>query len=216
MGGKSSQSNSTDQSMGLINAITAQQRELDRQSRIKQGMSRIDGAFKGFDDKYYENYATANNEYNMPQAEEQYKTAGDELTFRHARAGTLNSSMSATNIADLAKQNARGRALVLSQGDNAAANLRSRVAAEKSGIMQQLYASEDPDMAANAALTSSKNVGADQPSYSPLGQLFNLPIVGAGNYMQGFNTANAYRQAGFGGGNVAGGGASTNSGRVVG
>ena len=218
MGGKSSQSNSTDQSMGIINAFVAQQQEADRQSRLRQGMTRIDGAFKGFDDKYYSNYATANNEFAMPQAEKQYKEAQDELTFRLARAGTLNSSMAATNTADLARQNSLARAQVLSQGDSAAAALRNRVAQEKGALQQQLYATSDPDMAANAALTSSKGLGNDQPSYSPLGQLFTVATIGAGNFMQGMNSSQAYKQA-FGGGyqqSAGGGGASKNSGRVIG
>lgn len=212
MGGKSSKSNSTDQSMGIINAFVAQQQEADRQSRIRQGMSRIDGAFKGFDDKYYNNYATAMNEFNMPQQEEQYKDAKNELAYRLARAGTLNSSIAATNTADIAKQNARGRAQVLAQGDQAAANLRSRVNAEKQGLMQQLYSSSDPDLAANSALTSSKNLGQDQPSFSPLGQMFNVATIGAANFMNGYNTSKAYQQA-FGGINTP---AAKNTSRGVG
>jgi hypothetical protein len=215
MGGKSSQSNNTDQAMAINNAWVAQQLEADRRSRLKQGMSRIDGAFKGFDDNYYANFATANNEYNMPQAEKQYKDATDELTFRHARAGTLNSSMSATNTANLAKQNQLGRAQVLNMGDQAAANLRNRVASEKQAVMQQLYATEDPDMAANAALTGAKNIGQDQPSMSPLGALFSVPIVGASNFMQGYNTGQAYKAAGFGGNSPSGGGFG-NSSRFIG
>lgn len=212
MGGKSGQSNSTDQSMGIINAFVAQQQEADRQSRIRQGMSRIDGAFRGFDDNYYNNYATATNEFNMPQQEEQYKDAKSELAYRLARAGTLNSSMAATNTADLAKQNARGRAQVLAQGDQAAANLKSRVAAEKQGLMQQLYSSSDPDMAANSALTSAKGVGQDQPSFSPLGQMFNVATIGAANFMNGYNTSKSYQQA-FGGMN---GNTSKNASRGIG
>ncbi len=186
--------------MGIINAFTAQQQEADRQSRIKQGMSRIDGAFKGFDDNYFRDYATATNEYNMPQLDTQYKDTKDELTYRLARAGTLNSSMAATNTAKLAKDYDTNRATVLAQGDQAAANLRSRVASEKQALTSQLYSTSDPDLASNSALTASKNLGNDQPSYSPLAQMFSLPIIGAGNYMQGYNTANAYKQAGFGGG----------------
>ncbi len=197
MGGKSSQSNSTDQSMGIINAFVAQQQEADRQSRIRQGMTRIDGAFGGFDDNYFRNFATANNEVNMPQVEEQYGDAQKDLTFKLARAGTLNSSTAANNTADLAKQNARARAQVLQQGDQAAANLRSRVASEKDALRQQLYATSSPDMATNAALTASKGIGQDQPSLSPLGQLFNVGVIGAGNFMQGYNTGTAYKNAGF-------------------
>ena len=209
MGGKSSQSNSTDQAMGIINAFVAQQEEADRQSRIRQGMTRINGAFAGFDDKYYNNYATAANEYSMPQLEDQYKDAKSELAYRLARAGTLNSSIAATNTADLAKQNSINRATVLAQGDQAAANLKSRVNAEKQAIMQQLYSSSDPDMAANSALTASKGIGQDQPSMSPLGQMFNVATIGAANFMNGYNTSKAYQNA-FNSGSPNGGNASTN------
>lgn len=200
MGGKSSQSNSTDQSMAIINAHVAAQQEADRQSRIRQGMSRIEGAFRGFNDDYYRNYATANNEFNMPQVESQYDDAQNELAYRLARAGTGNSSMAATNTADLAKQNHRARAQVLNMGDQAAANLRARVNSEKNALIGQLYASSDPDMASNAALTASKGIGADQPSYSPLGQMFNVAAIGGANFMNGFNQGSAYKNAGFGGG----------------
>lgn len=214
MGGKSSQSNSTDQSMGIINAFVAQQQEADRKSRILQGMSRIDGAFKGFDDNYFRNFATSTNEYSMPQEEKQYKDAQNELTYRLARAGTLNSSMSATNTADLAKQNALNRATVLQQGDQAAANLRSRVASEKDALINQLNSTSNPDLAANNALTASKNIGQDQPSLSPLSQMFNVATIGAGNFMQGYNTGQAYKNAGFG--SIPNGTSSKNAGRLVG
>lgn len=208
MGGKSSQSNSTDQSMAIINSFVAEQQEKDRQSRIKQGLSRVDGAFRGFDDNYFRNYATLNSEAQMPQAEEQYADAQNELAYRLARAGTGSSSIAATNIADLAKQNHKARAQVLNNSDQAASNLRSRVNSEKNALIGQLYSSSDPDMAANAALTSSKGIGADQPSYSPLGQMFNVAAVGGANFMNGFNQGSAYKNAGFGG---SGG----SSGRVV-
>lgn len=200
--------------MGIINAFVAQQREADRQSRLRQGMTRIDGAFKGFNDDFYSNYATAQNEYNMPQVETQYNDAQKELTYRLARAGTLNSSVAATNTADLAKQNATNRASILAQGDQAAGALRNRVSAEKSNLMQQLYATENPDMTANAALTGAKNIGADQPSMSPLAGLFNVATIGAGQFMNGFKDGSAYRQA-FGGGNTAGAGGFNSSARTV-
>ena len=203
-------------SMGIINAFIAQQEEANRQSRIRQGMSRVDGAFRGFDDNFYNQYATASNEYYMPQVDKQYDDARDELTYRLARAGTLNSSMAATNTADLAKQNATNRAQIFNMGDQNAANLRSRVNSEKNSLIQQLYATSDPDTAASAAVTASKGLGNDQPSLSPLGAMFNVATIGAGNFMQGMNTANAYKAAGFGGGNMAGGGASTNSSRFHG
>lgn len=213
MGGKSSQTNSTDQAMGLIDSQIAGAREADRASRIKQGLARVDGAFGGFDDNYFRNYATAQNEYNMPQLDQQYGDAQKELTYRHARAGTLNSSSSANNVADLAKQYATNAASVRAMGDQAAANLRSRVAAERSGLQQQLYATEDPDLASNSALTAYKSLGADQPSMSPLGQMFSLATVGAGNFMQGYNTGTAYKNA-FG--SINGGGSSANNSRIVG
>lgn len=200
-GGKGGgQSNSMEQSMGIINAINARRDEEMRQHRIRLGKSAIDANFAGFDAPYYERYANANLDLDMPQVRDQYRDAIKEQTFRHARAGTLASSMSASNTADLAKQNALAQAMTRGKADSAAAALRSRVAQEKGNLTSQLYATTDPEMAASGALNAAKNIGQDQPSYSPLGQMFQVATIGAGNFMNSLRNnaalGSAMQQAG--------------------
>lgn len=141
----------------------------------------------GFGDAFYNNYRDANLNYYMPELAKQYDKAKSNLTFDHARAGTLQSSMASENVADLVYQKSMNDALVRSKADNATAQLRNSVAAQKSAAMGQLYATEDPSIAANTATNSVRTLQNTTPEFSPMGELFKNAVVGASGFASGYN-----------------------------
>jgi hypothetical protein len=145
----------------------------------------------GFDQPFYDKYKQSVLDYYMPQVQDQYKDAKDELTYRLQRAGTERSSAANTEVAKLAKQNALNEAGVYNQADTAAGDLRTQVAGEESKATSQLYATEDPDVAANQATDAVRNISLEQPSLSPLSSLFNLATVGSANVLKGYQSNQA-------------------------
>jgi hypothetical protein len=156
----------------------------------------------GIGDEFYNKFKQGILDYYMPQVTDQYGDAKNELTYRLARAGTLRSSAATGEVADLAKQNTLNEAKVRSQADTAAADLKSRVASERAKAESQLYATENPEVAANQATAAIRNITAETPELSPLGQIFNIAAIGGANYLKGAmnqSGINKVRQATGGG-----------------
>lgn len=172
-------------------ADEARAKEDQRADRLKTGVDTImkafdanktaDGAFGGFDDAYYDKYRQAQLDYYMPELNKQYKQAQDQLVFAQARAGTLNSSMANQNNADLIEQNALNKANIISKADNATGVLRQNVQAQKSALLNQLYATENPEIAANLATNSVKTLQNATPTLDSIGDLFKNTAVGIGS-----------------------------------
>jgi len=160
-------------------------RVYDVGSSIPTTQQVVTGHSGGIDPAFYDKYKQGIIDYYMPQVAEKYSDAQKELTYRLARAGTLRSSMAGEETADLAKQNALNQGKVYSQADTAAANLRGRVASERQKAEQQLYATENPDVAANQATAAVQNISAEKPDMSPLGEIFNIATIGGANYLKG-------------------------------
>jgi hypothetical protein len=167
----------------------AEKKEAERQARLATGKKGIDEQFSKIGDPFYKTYQDNYLNYYTPQVEDQYKIAKDDTNYGFARAGTLNSSMSAKGLADLYKKKLDSDAMVRSQADAAVGQLRGNVLEAKNSAVNQLYATEDPTMATNLATNSVKNLQGQQPKYDPLGELFNTAAVGAA----GFINANSQR-----------------------
>ena len=164
----------------------------------------------GFDDAFYNKYKQSVLDYYMPQVQDQYKKAQEQATYGLGRSGNLRSSAANTLVADLAKQNALNEAGVRSQADTASGDLRSQVASEENKAVSQLYATEDPEVAANTALSSVRDISLKQPDLSPLSALFNVATIGGANIYKGYQG-----QQGLNSFNAALGGAAKNSSRPV-
>ncbi len=135
-------------------------------------------------------YQQAYNDYYMPQLQDKYSKAQDNLTFDLARAGLLRSTAAVNSQSDLAEQNAENTAMVQSQGDQGVASLKQKINSAKQDAINQLYSTENPDVAANSALSSIRTIQSEQPSYSPLGDIFKTAVVG----MSGYNSGTAAQQ----------------------
>jgi hypothetical protein len=156
----------------------------------------------GIGENFYNQFRDKMVNYYMPQVAEQYKEAKDETTFKHARAGTLRSTSASDSAAKLQRQNLERQGEVRSKADIAAGDLRNRVAKERAAAEAQLYATENPDVAANSALSAISNISAEQPSLSPLAAIFEPLAIGGANIMTGAQNAALRRKyvPGAGGG----------------
>lgn len=187
MGGGGGGGNDMSQMFQMMEAQQARAREEQRQARISSGRKGIDQAFNQLsdpNDTFYTRYGQAIEDYYKPQLQKQYADANKELTYRLADAGTLRSSGAIDATVDLTNQNDMNIAQMNSKIDSAKGDLRNRVASEKNTAINQLYATEDPDMALTTALNSVKNVNVAQPDLSPLANIFNVATVGAANAMK--------------------------------
>jgi hypothetical protein len=160
----------------------------------------VTGTSAGLGDEFYNKYKDAMTGYYQPQVAEKYQDAKDELTYRLARAGTLRSSTAEDKTADLSGQYDRNTAKVLSDADAATADLKNRVAKEEQNAVNTLYATENPDVAANQATAALTNISAEKPDLSPLGEIFDVAAIGGANFLKGANNAYYSNQAkGMGG-----------------
>ena len=140
----------------------------------------------GFGDAFYNKYKQAVLDYYMPQVDKQYSDAKKQATYGLARSGNLRSSAANTLTADLSTQNDVNVAGVRNQADTAAGDLRSKVNTEQQKAVSQLYATEDPEVAANQSLAAVRDISLSQPQMSPLSALFNVATIGGANIMKGY------------------------------
>lgn len=199
-------------SSGDDGSAEARRREEERQARIRQGMASIDQTFSQFDDSFYNKRRDAYQAYAMPQLEDQYTDALGTLTAALSRSGLLQSSVAASKGGDLKRDYSLQRQAVVDQSIDAATSARRDIANSQQSLIQDLYATADPAAAASAAQARAK-IATQQPSYSPLGILFQNVASGLADYQEGRAYNRAF--AGGGGGGASYGG-SNNSGRVVG
>ncbi len=140
----------------------------------------------GFDDAFYDKYKQSVLDYYMPQVDKQYSDAKKQATYGLARSGNLLSSAANDLTADLSQQNDVNVAGVRNQADTAAGDLRSQVNTEEQKAVSQLYATEDPEVAAQQSLASVRDISLSQPDMSPLSALFNVATIGGANIVKGY------------------------------
>jgi hypothetical protein len=197
MGGKSGPSNNQMVQFEMQQAAEAKQKENKRQARLDQGKTAIDTLFgnANFDDNFYNKYGKAELDYAMPQLESQYDTAKANMTYDLARAGTLRSTAAGYAQGLLENQNAVNEAGIRAKADTDTAALRQSIASQQQQAYNQLYATEDPTVAANTAATSVGNAQLTQPNLNPLGDLFKPIAIGLGSALApvyGQSQANQY------------------------
>lgn len=197
MGGKSSPSNSQMVQFEMEQANEAKQKEADRQARLNVGKDAIDKLFgaDNFGDAFYNKYNQASLDYNMPQLQTQYNKAKQDLTYDLARAGTLRSTAAGQAQGYLENENAVNDAAIRAKADTDTASLRQSIASQQQQAYNQLYATEDPAVAANTATHMVANASIAQPNISPLGDLFKPLVIGATGAYQGYTDQSTLNNA---------------------
>jgi microcystin-dependent protein len=182
MGGKSGPSNNQMVQFEMQQAQEAKDKENLRQARLAQGKGAIDQLFgnANFDDRFYNKYRDANLNYSLPQLEDQYGKSKTGLNYDLARAGTLRSTMAGFAQGDLLKQKGVNEAAIRAKADTDTAALRQSIASQQNQAYNQLYATEDPTVAANTAATSVAGAQLSQPNLQPLNAVFTPVAIGLG------------------------------------
>jgi hypothetical protein len=183
MGGKSGPSNSQMVQFEMQQAAEAKGKENLRQARLDQGKTAIDALFgpTNFGDEFYNKYNKAELDYTLPQLQTQYDTARSGMTADLARAGLLRSSSAGYTQGLLENQNAVNEAGIRAKADTDTAALRQSIASQQQQAYNQLYATEDPGVAANTAANSVANAQLTQPNTGALGDLFKPIAIGLGS-----------------------------------
>jgi len=183
MGGKSGPSNNQMVQLEMQRAQEAKQKENERQARLNQGKGAIDTIFgtENFGDDFYENYRKAGLDYTMPQLQSQYADAKRTSESDLARAGLLRSGAAGFVQNKLTEQQGVNEAGLRAKADTDTAELRKSIAAQQQQAYNQLYATEDPTVAANTAATSASNAQLQQPNPGSLGDMFKPIAIGLGS-----------------------------------
>lgn len=203
MGGKSGPSNNQMVQFEMSQAQEAKAKENKRQARLDQGKTAIDSLFgkENFGDNFYDKYRVSELNYSLPQLYQQYDTAKDAMTYDLARAGTLRSTAAGYAQSLLEGQNAVNEAGIRAKADTDTAALRNSIASQQQQAYNQLYATEDPTVAANTAANSVANAQLTQPNTGALGDLFKPIAIGLGSALApvyGASEANKYLSANSG------------------
>lgn len=196
MGGKSGPSNNQMVQFEMQQAQEATDKENLRQARLNQGKEAIDKLFgaDNFGDDFYNKYNKAELDYTQPQLADQYDKAKQGMTYDLARAGTLRSTAAGYAQSLLEKQNTLNEAGLTAKADTDTAALRQSIASQQNQAYNQLYATEDPTVAANTAATAVGNAQLTQPNLTPLANAFQPITIGLGSALSGIygnTTANS-------------------------
>ena len=183
MGGKSGPSNNQMVQLEMQRAQEARDKENERQARLNQGKGAIDTIFgtENFGDDFCENYRKAGLDYTMPQLQSQYADAKRTSEADLARAGLLRSGAAGFVQNKLTEQQGVNEAGLRAKADTDTAELRKSIAAQQQQAYNQLYATEDPTVAANTAATSASNAQLQQPNPGSLGDMFKPIAIGLGS-----------------------------------
>jgi hypothetical protein len=134
----------------------------------------------GFNDAWFNDYNKKIVDYYTADINNQRDQAQAQDTYGLYRAGLGQSSAANTVTADLAKQYSDNVTAIENKADTAEAAKRADVETAKTKAQNQLYATENPDVAVNQALAAVENLSLG-PELSPLAQLFDVASVGAAN-----------------------------------
>jgi len=185
MGGKGGSGPSNNQAVQLQmqQAQEAKDKENLRQARLNQGKTAIDSIFgnENFGDPFYEKYRKAGLDYTLPQLQSQYGEAKRTAEADLARAGLLRSGAAGFVQNKLTEQLGVNEAGLRAKADTDTAELRKSIAAQQQQAYNQLYATEDPTVAANTAANSAGNAQLTQPNVSALGDMFKPIAIGLGS-----------------------------------
>lgn len=125
----------------------------------------------GFDDAFYNDRATAYDNFAMPQLEDQYSKAQDQLIYALARTGRLDSSTRGDKFANLARDYDLQKTNVIDKGVQYADQARQQVENARADLVSLNNATADPNaIAAQAALSASAM--RSMPAFDPMAPLF--------------------------------------------
>lgn len=125
----------------------------------------------GFDDNFYNQRAQNYMQFAMPQLEDQYSKAQEQLMYALARTGRLQSTTRGNRFADLQQDYDIQKTNVADKAQGYAADARSNVERARADLVALNNSVADPTAIAQQAQLSS-NVMRSAPAFDPLAPLF--------------------------------------------
>lgn len=126
----------------------AQQREAQRQQKLKEGMAQVNSMYDQYGMSYFDNirnnYVT---QYANPQIAQQEQRDAMKARFGLARSGILQSSAAAKELADISQVYGQTRLDAASRGQQMAENRRADIESNRRSALNALQASENPEIA---------------------------------------------------------------------
>lgn len=138
----------------------------------------------GFDQAYYDNYRQQYLNLYQPDEARQYEEAQRDLGYSLANSGITRSSMAADKQGELAYNDQLEKAKIVSDASNAEQGLRNTVESEKQSVINQLYSTEDPSLAASLSQNSANAINLQTPTFTPGAQLFGAALTTVGSGVQ--------------------------------
>jgi hypothetical protein len=148
-------------------ARKAEQRELERQANIQRGIGSINDQFKGFEGAYNDNIRGKYLDFVNPQIDREESRTRNKVKFGLARNGILDSSAGAKEFGDLETTYDAARTDATARATDLAENRRTQVEGNRSNLVSQLYASENPEIALQSAQRSASALNV-VPSFEPI------------------------------------------------
>lgn len=151
------------------------------QATVKADQGTVNTAFDQFNPDYFSKYRDAYTGYYTPQVQDQFKQAQDQLTAALTGNGTLESSVGANALANLAKRNTDQTAQIQGQADNAVNALKQNVSGQKTALYNEANSAVDPTQIASSAQAQTTALAAPQ-TYTPLANIFSDLVTPFSNY----------------------------------
>lgn len=157
---------------GSNEAAMARRDEEARQARIREGTTRVNTTFDSqFTPEFFNGLRTRYLDYAVPQLQNQYGDASNELKFAMARGGITDSSISAQKGGRLDELNALRAREIADAAQGHSTRARTNVEDARTNLITTLNATGDADQAASSAINRASTLS--QPAeYNPLSSLF--------------------------------------------
>jgi hypothetical protein len=160
-------------------AAAARAAEEQRQANAQAAIERVNTQFAGFNDDFFRGRETAYSTYAMPQLDDQYGKAREDLFHALQRSGLTNSSVAGQRLAELERDFGLRKQEITDQARSVGQQARSDVEASRASLIGQAQSTADASLTGNQAMAESQRLTA-APSFSPLGQIFANAAAGIG------------------------------------
>ena len=179
------------QQEATVTANENKAREDTRAIRLKEGSDRINSQFDSIGSDFYDNAKAGVVTTGMSDLTDQWNKARENLMYALARSGMLSSTEANRGATEIQDKFNQGAAKIDLQGRDAANALKNNVETERAGAISQLYATENPDLAANNAMSKAALITQQKPDYNPLGDIFSGVVNAFDSYQAAKNRGGA-------------------------
>lgn len=143
-----------------------------REEQLRTGTQAINREFESFGPGFYDQRAQAYERFALPTLADEYLRSSRGLGYRLAGQGLFRSSASEKARADLGREVSRQKRSIADEGIRQGQALRGEVEQNRSNLLNQLYATNNPSLAQSQAIASASQMRAPSP-FAPVGGFLN-------------------------------------------